>query len=273
MPIKPSAAALRTLFIVLPLITYSGVCFGSSSGEGQCTPDQALEKLQIGNQHFVDGNLGVCKETTAVLREKLAKGQSPYAIVLSCSDSRVPPELVFDKAPGDLFVVRVAGNTVDPIILASIEYAVVHLGAPLIVVLGHERCGAVTAAVDSISPQSSSGGHEHGEEVSSEESRSQHRSSGKKQKAPIDNIKMLIDRILPAVKKAKQASPKADRAALVELSADENIKLVSENITRQSTVLRKYVDEGKVKIIPAKYDLDDGKVKVMGKQKCTWVSE
>ncbi len=88
MHIFRSKRALKTVFISFSLFSLAGVSFGSNGSEGQCTPDQALDKLQIGNQHYVDSNLGVCKETTPMLREKLAKGQSPYAIVLSCSDSR-----------------------------------------------------------------------------------------------------------------------------------------------------------------------------------------
>ena len=82
-------------------------------------------------------------------RTSLSKSQKPYAIILSCSDSRVPPELIFDKGLGEVFVVRVAGNIPDPVVLGSIEYAAEHLGSPLVMVLGHERCGAVTATVDS----------------------------------------------------------------------------------------------------------------------------
>jgi len=102
-----------------------------------------------GNMHFVENkqtSAAVCDPAT---RTSLVKSQKPYAIILTCSDSRIPPEIVFDKGLGEIFVVRVAGNIPDPVVLGSIEYAAEHLGSSLIMVLGHERCGAVTATVDS----------------------------------------------------------------------------------------------------------------------------
>jgi carbonic anhydrase len=106
---------------------------------------EALEKLKAGNTRFVEQKLS--DKDLAHRRAETANGQHPYAIILACADSRVAPELVFDETIGDLFVIRVAGNVVDPDVLGSIEYAVEHLGAKLIVVLGHEKCGAVTAAL------------------------------------------------------------------------------------------------------------------------------
>src|SRR6201997_2496044 len=108
--------------------------------------EQGLQKLMEGNQRFMHGEAHfptVCKETLAAL----AKGQHPYATILGCSDSRVPPELIFDANFGELFIVRVAGNVISPEIMGSIQYAGSHLHTPLFVVLGHEGCGAVKAAI------------------------------------------------------------------------------------------------------------------------------
>jgi carbonic anhydrase len=193
-------------------------------------PEVALTQLLEGNTRYVAGKLGACGVTTPALRQQLANGQSPKAIVISCSDSRVPPELVFDEGPGQLFVVRVAGNVVDPIVLGSVEYAAEHLGSPLIVVLGHERCGAVTAAVKAT-------GHVEG------------------------NIGAIVSAISPAVESAKKAAPAgADAAALVEASMLENVKRVAHDLTAQSPVIAELVHAGRVQIVTARYDLDDGKV-------------
>jgi len=110
------------------------------------TPAEALQKLKDGNGRFVADKSAA--KNYAQRRGETALGQKPFAIILACADSRVGPELVFDQTLGDLFVVRVARNVTDPTVLGSIEFAVVHLGAPLIVVLGHEKCGAVAAAME-----------------------------------------------------------------------------------------------------------------------------
>lgn len=209
------------------------------------TADEALSQLHSsvlktlidGNQRFREQNMRVCAEGSKKnLREQLAKGQKPYAIILSCSDSRVPPELIFDQSPGDIFVIRVAGNTFDPIILGSIEYAAEHLGTPLIMVLGHERCGAVTATVKS-------GGHGEG------------------------NIGSIVDAIAPAVDIAKNKSVNLSEAELVESSIDENVHLVARKLFEKSPIVRHLVEAKKVKIVEAKYDLDDGKVSYFTEQK------
>ena len=118
-----------TLLVAIALPAAANETSGVSS-------EAALAQLLDGNARFVAGKLDACGSTTPALRQQLATGQSPKAIVIACSDSRVPPELVFDEAPGQLFVVRVAGNVVDPIVLGSVEYAAEHLGSPLIIVLG-----------------------------------------------------------------------------------------------------------------------------------------
>lgn len=209
--------------------------FAVSAGAYGITPDEALHKLQDGNKRYVESRMNTCGETNAATRAKLAQGQKPYAIILSCSDSRVPPELIFDQTLGEIFVVRVAGNIPDPVVLGSIEYAAEHFGSPLIMVLGHERCGAVKATVEA---------------------------NGKGE----GNIGAIVKTIAPALQKVKAACrsrkncDQKDKAKFVEFVVDENVKLVAANLTKQSRVIGKLVKEGKVRIVAAKYDLDDGKV-------------
>jgi carbonic anhydrase len=197
------------------------------------TADEALQKLLEGNHRYLTGQMTGQKLSDAIARQALVNGQSPYAIILSCSDSRVPPEIVFDKGLGEIFVVRVAGNISDPVVLGSIEYAVEHLGSPLIMVLGHGRCGAVTAAVEA------------------------------KGAVPDGNIGTIIRVIAPAVRQAEKEAVGKDKAELIETAIDCNIKLVCNALVEQSDVIKGLVDAGKVKIVGAKYDLDDGWVRLL----------
>jgi carbonic anhydrase len=198
------------------------------------TADEALQKLLDGNHRYVANQMTGQKLCDATTRHSLTKGQSPYAIILCCSDSRVPPEIIFDKGLGEIFVVRVAGNVPDPIILGSIEYAADHLGSPLIMVLGHGRCGAVTAAVNA------------------------------KGEAHEGNVGEIIKALAPAVSQAEKEAAGKDKAQLVEMAIDNNIRLVCRSLSEQSKVIKSMADAGKVKIVGAKYDLDDGKVSLLG---------
>jgi carbonic anhydrase len=219
--------AAGVLFLVVTMASASG-----GEGAPAVTADDALHKLLEGNQRYVAYQMTGQRLCDANTRQSLTKGQSPYAIILCCADSRVPPEIVFDKGLGEIFVVRVAGNIPDPIVLGSIEYAAEHLGSPLVVVLGHDRCGAVTAAVEA-----------NGE--------------------PEGNIGAIIQTIAPAVDLAQREAQGKDRAEVVETAIDLNIKLVCESLVKQSKVIKHLVDEGKLKIIGAKYGLDDGKVRLL----------
>ncbi|HJV34354.1 carbonic anhydrase, partial [Geomonas sp.] len=207
-----------------------GLAF-AAEGSG-VTADQALQKLMDGNARYVESKLGTCAATDASARAKLATSQHPYAIILSCSDSRVPPELIFDQSLGEVFVVRVAGNVADPIVLGSIEYAAEHLGSPLIMVLGHERCGAVTASV---------------------------KAKGK----PEGNIGAIVKAIEPSAKKAKKTCKGKSTEEIVECAVSLNAKAVAADLTKKSKVLAHELKEGKIKIVAAKYDLDDGKVTLL----------
>ena len=218
----------------------AGLAFATTHGEAGVSPDEALQKLLDGNKRYVENKLTNAAMSDAATRTSLAKSQKPYAIILSCSDSRVPPETIFDKGLGEIFVVRVAGNIPDPVVLGSIEYAAEHLGSPLIMVLGHERCGAVTATVDAKGKSTGSA-----------------------------NIDAIVKAIQPNVKlatrncdgcKGEKDCSKTKKSEFVECVIDANAKTVAANLTKKSRILKHLVAEKKIKIVAAKYDLDEGTV-------------
>ena len=192
---------------------------------GSLLADIALKRLQAGNAHFVD-DISTRSNKHAKRRAEVAEKQKPFAIVVSCSDSRVGPEVVFDQGLGDLFVVRTAGHAVDDVGLGSIEYAVEHLGASLILVLGHERCGAVAATV--------AGGKAHG------------------------HLPAIVKAIQPAVAKTKgQPGDAADNAVRA------NVREVVARLKAAGPVLAERVTDGKLKVAGARYDLDTGRVEII----------
>jgi carbonic anhydrase len=218
----------------------AGLAFADPVAGPGLSPDEALQKLMDGNKRYVENKLTNVAKIDSATRTSLAKSQKPYAIILSCSDSRVPPELVFDKGLGEIFVVRVAGNIPDPVVLGSIEYAAEHLGSPLVMVLGHERCGAVTATVDAKGKSTGSA-----------------------------NIDAIVKAIEPNVKlaardcdacKGEKRCAETKKSEFVECVIDANVKSVAAGLTKSSKILRHLVEEKKVKIVAAKYDLDDGTV-------------
>jgi carbonic anhydrase len=216
----------------------AGLAFANSTGGAGISPDEALQRLMDGNKHYVENKLTNAATSDSAARTSLARSQKPYAIILTCSDSRVPPEIVFDKGLGEIFVVRVAGNIPDPVVLGSIEYAAEHLGSPLVMVLGHERCGAVTATVDSKGKSTGSA-----------------------------NIDAIVRTIEPNVKlatsncdacKGEKKCAETRKSEFVECVIDSNAKTAAANLTKKSKILKHLVDERKIKIVAAKYDLDDG---------------
>lgn len=183
------------------------------------TPDEVLARLKEGNARFMADKSEHPLQDEA-RREALVPGQAPWAIVLSCADSRVVPELAFDTGLGELFVVRVAGNVANTSSLASIEYAVANLGTPVIVVLGHQSCGAVTAALS---------GKDYGY-----------------------NLNHLLAHVVPAI--AKSESKEVD--AVVKTNA----QLTAEDLVSRSAIVRGAVEAGKLRIVPAYYALEKGEV-------------
>jgi len=212
-------------------------------------PAEAISRLKAGNARYTSGKeqppessqerafeatnsyenagltfLGMTADQAAKRRAELTKSQHPFAIIVSCSDSRVPPEIVFDQGLGDLFVLRVAGNVIDDHSLGSIEYAVDHLAVRLIVVLGHQRCGAVKAAKDTIAAKTEAPAH----------------------------IQSLVTAIKPAV----EATVHGDLEATVEA----NVKNVALALRSSPPILKPKVDSGEVRVIGAYYNLDTGAV-------------
>ena len=185
----------------------------------------ALSRLQHGNLRYIQDK-GVRPNSDSNRREQLTGGQKPYAIILACADSRVSPEIVFDEGLGDLFVIRVAGNVSDNMVLGSIEYAVLHLGVNLVVVMGHQSCGAVTAAMDN---KDFDGPATH------------------------SHIDSLIDAIRPAVRAV------ADGDNLLERSIKQNAVMVSAQIRTSDPVMGGLEKDGVV-VAPAYYKLDSGEV-------------
>ena len=192
-------------------------------------PDEALKILLDGNRRFVAGSQHA-RSGEVALRSKLATSQSPYAIIVSCSDSRVTPELVFDQTLGEIFVVRTAGQVLADPGLGSVEYAVEHLHSPLIVVLGHERCGAVSAAV--------AGGEAPG------------------------HIAALVQAIQPAV----QAS-KGEPGDAVDNAVRAHVRDVVHQLENTAPILAEFVHAKHLKIVGAYYDLDTGEVQLLPTEK------
>jgi carbonic anhydrase len=189
------------------------------------SPEAVLKTLLTGNERFVAGT-ATRPHAGYARRSELVKGQHPVAAVIGCADSRVAPELLFDQGLGDLFVVRVAGNVAEPGVIGSVEYAAEHLGTPLVVVLGHEGCGAVKSTLD--------GAGEDG------------------------NLGSLVKDIRPAVAQAcKSASAGCDA---VHEGVHLNARAQARNLLERSPALRELVEAGKVRVVVATYDLASGKV-------------
>jgi carbonic anhydrase len=217
----------------LTLLAAATLLAGSSLA--QKTPDEALAALRDGNRRFAAGK-SVPQPLGEGVRRTLARGQSPFAIVLTCADSDVPPEHLFNAGLGELFVIRVAGNACDPEVLASVEYAVEHLQAPLCVVLGHEGCSAVAAANEQIRTLD----------------------LGHPTTAPSAAMQNLLERIEPAVRRAMSREyGGTELAATCEV---ENIHLTVHESLRKSALLRRYVEAGKLRVVPARYRPGSGEV-------------
>lgn len=186
---------------------------------------QALDALVAGNKRFVTSSLEH-PHWTPERRTQINDGQSPFAVILGCSDSRVPPEVVFDQGLGDLFVIRTAGNIVDDVALGSIEYAAAHLNTPLIMVLGHTNCGAVAAAIE--------GGAVEG------------------------HISSIVDALRPAVEEAR-----AMEGDLLDNAARINAGLIAEKLRTAVPVLSMLVAAGRLEVAAAYYHLETGMVEIL----------
>jgi carbonic anhydrase len=194
------------------------------------TPDQALTKLKAGNQTFVSAPQ-LCAADLTQQRADLAKAQAPWATILTCSDSRVSPELIFGGVGlGALFVARNAGNMADTATMGSIEYAAEHLHAPLIVVMGHQRCGAVAAACDVVAKRGTFPG----------------------------SIGPMVNAIVPAA-----IAVKDEPGDFIDNTVRESARRTAARITAKSAIVHHLVHEDKVKVVAARYDLETGVVEFL----------
>ena len=196
------------------------------------TAEQAQKLLEEGNARFVSQYRLTPNSGLSHVKETAQYGQQPFATILSCSDSRVPLEVVFDRGIGDFFVIRVAGNVVGENETGSIEFGVEQTGTPLLVVLGHTKCGVVTAAVT--------------------------------QTPTAGSITQLVGRILPAVKKARQKYPGITEEVLVNKASIENVWVSIEQLVVDSEIIRRLVGAGKLRVVGAIYDVETGKVEWLG---------
>jgi carbonic anhydrase len=192
---------------------------------------QALERLRQGNARFVNNVRSIEALASQARRDALVDGQSPYAIILSCSDSRVPAELVLDCGLGDLFVVRVAGNVVAPSLVGSVEFAAAKFGTQLVVVMGHSCCGAIDATLDELL-------HNNG--------------------CPSENIRDIVERISPAVRDLVGSG--LSRQELVRAAIRANVRASANHLRRASRLLEKQIGDGQLLVVGAEYALETGVV-------------
>lgn len=196
----------------------------------------ALERLKAGNARFVSGQTEMNPQDTSQRRHDTVARQDPVAVILGCSDSRVPAELVFDQGLGDLFVIRVAGNIVAPSQIGSIEFAVKRFGTQLVVVLGHTHCGAVDATLEQLQhPQSP--GSEH--------------------------LYSIVDRIRPSVETLLETDLKARPEDLLHYSVRANIRMSVNQLRRGSSILERMVNDDRLLVVGACYSLDSGEVEFL----------
>ena len=218
-----TAAGVATGLLASPTAALAA----SAGAPTSLTADQALAKLIAGNAKYTKAP-DVCANNLLKQRDEVAKHQAPWATIVSCADSRVAPELLFGGAGvGELFVTRNAGNMVDTATMGSVEYGSAVLGVPLIVVLGHERCGAVAAAVDMVQKQAKFPG----------------------------SIGSMVSAIVPAVQ-AVTGKP----GDMVDNAVRESASRTALHIASSSPLIADLIKKGKVKVVAARYDLDDGKV-------------
>ncbi len=215
---------LKVAGIIVAVAMLAGFVFAAVD---RC--DEALNMLLEGNKRCSVGT-PIPKVLDEAQRKDLVKGQQPFAVIVGCSDSRVAPEYIFDQGLGQIFVVRLAGNVVDTIAMGSIEYAVEHLHAPLVIVLGHEKCGAVTAALEA---------------------------KGK----PEGNIGAILKKIMPAATFAKKKGGTPDEVLQTAIRA--NAVNTSKEIMKKSKIIRHLAHEGKVKVVAAEYSIASGKVELI----------
>jgi carbonic anhydrase len=193
----------------------------------------ALERLKAGNRRFVSDTRSIETFVSAARRREMVDRQEPFAVILGCSDSRVPAEIVFDQGLGDLFVIRVAGNIVAPSQVGSVEFAVQRFGTRLVVVLGHSHCGAIDATLESLQAPA---------------------------QANSRNIDSIVDRIRPSVEELLTTDLRHDAAGLARHAVRANIRASVSHLRHGSRVIEQLVQEDGLQVAGAEYDLESGLV-------------
>jgi carbonic anhydrase len=193
----------------------------------------ALDRLREGNRRFVSDERGQEALISNARRREVAAGQEPYAIILGCSDSRVPAEIVFDQGLGDLFVIRVAGNIVAPSQIGSVEFAAERFGTRLVVVMGHSRCGAIQATLDEL---------------------------GRPREHQSRNLRSIVDRIRPSVEALLATDLRHDREELVQQAVRANIRVAANQLRNGSEVLEHLIRNDGLRVVGAEYCLESGVV-------------
>jgi len=197
------------------------------------SPQAALERLREGNQRFASGVRSIDTLLSQAQRSELVGGQEPFAVILGCSDSRVPVEIIFDQGLGDLFVIRVAGNIVAPSHIGSVEFAAEAFGTRLVVVLGHSSCGAVTATVDELQRPSDS-------------------------RSP--NLRDIVDRVRPSVEGLLKTELRNQRETLIQEAVRANIRASADHLRHGSKVLEELIKKDGLLVVGAEYSLETGLV-------------
>lgn len=197
------------------------------------TAVEALERLKKGNQRFVEGQTQNQRLLTHQERAKMAETQEPFAIVLGCSDSRVPAEMVFDQGLGDLFVIRVAGNIVAPSQVGSVEFAAESFNCPLVIVLGHTHCGAIDSTIEAL---------RHPDQ------------------APSVNLMSIVNRVRPSVEILMQTELKDDLKKLSVHAIRSNVFASVNQLRHGSAVLESLIAKGQLKVVGAEYSIENGEV-------------
>ncbi len=193
----------------------------------------ALERLQEGNQRFVAGVRSLDTLTSQMRRNELVSGQTPFAIILGCSDSRVPAEMVFDQGVGDLFVIRVAGNVVAPSQVGSVEFAAERFGTQLVVVLGHSMCGAIQATLEEL---------------------------GRPSRDQSPNLRSIVDRVRPAVEPLLETELAKSPEALMKHAVRANIRTSANHLRHGSQILEQLIQKNRLTVVGAEYSLETGDV-------------
>lgn len=194
---------------------------------------EALERLREGNLRFTADDEEPSMLTSQAARRQLAYGQEPFAIVFGCSDSRVPVEIVFDQGLGDLFVIRVAGNVVAPSLIGSVEFAAHQFGTRLVVVMGHSKCGAVTATLEELE-------------------------RAERNRSP--NLRSIVDRIRPAVEDLMDTDLRSDHDALLAHAVRANIRASANQLRHGSQILESLIQNDGLLVVGAEYSLETGRV-------------